>query len=224
MEKAIVVLSGGQDSTTCLHWALNRYAEVRAITFDYGQKHRIEIEQAEKIADLNKVEWELIKIPSLAGTSPLTNPDVELGKYEQIDDLPDGIEPTFIPARNLIFLSIAANRAAAWGAIAMITGVCQEDFGGYPDCRRVFIDHLEYTIASALEGSCERISILTPLMDLTKAESVLLADREGAWESLALSQTCYEGMRPPCGHCHACHLRQRGFKEAGMADPLDTIP
>ena len=104
MEKALVVLSGGQDSTTCLHWALNRYVEVRAITFDYGQKHRIEIEQAEKIADLNKVEWELIKIPSLAGTSPLTNPDVELGKYEQIDDLPDGIEPTLIPARNLIFL------------------------------------------------------------------------------------------------------------------------
>jgi len=224
MEKALVVLSGGQDSTTCLHWALNRYADVRAITFDYGQKHRIEIEQAEKIADLNNVEWELIKIPSMAGRSPLTNPNEELGKYEDVDDLPDGIEPTFVPARNLIFLSIAANRASAWGAEAIITGVCQEDFGGYPDCRRVFIDHLEYTILSALEGVGEPIKILTPLMDLSKAESVILADKEGAWESLALSQTCYEGLRPPCGLCHACHLRQRGFKEAGMGDPLDTIP
>ena len=215
-------MSGGQDSTTCLHWALNRYADVRAITFDYGQKHRIEIEQAEKIAELNKVEWELIKIPSLAGRSPLTNPDEELGKYEKVDDLPEGLEPTFVPARNLIFLSVAANRASAWGSEVIVAGICEEDYNGYPDCRRVFIDFLETTILFALGNGEEgrNIKILTPLMNLTKAQTVTLADKEGAWDSLALSQTCYEGSRPPCGHCHACHLRQRGFKEAGLKDPL----
>ena len=220
MEKALVVFSGGQDSVTCLHWALNRFADVKAITFDYGQRHKIEIEQAEKIAKLNKVEWELIKIPNMAGRSPLTNPDQELGKYNSIEDLPDGVEPTFVPARNLIFLSYAINRAAAWGAKAIVIGVCEEDHGGYPDCRRPFIDHLEYTASTGLEGVCDRIEILTPVINLSKADTVIMADREGAWNSLALSQTCYEGLRPPCGLCHSCHLRRQGFADAGFKDPL----
>ena len=220
MEKALVIFSGGQDSVTCLHWALNRYADVRAITFDYGQKHKIEIDQAKKIAELNKVEWELIRIPKMAGRSPLTNHDETLGKYDHVGELPEGIEPTFVAARNLIFISYAVNRAAAWGSTSIIMGICEEDNSGYPECREPFIDSLEHSIQLSLDGVSDYIKIITPVINLTKAETVKLADKEGAWASLALSQTCYEGLRPPCGLCHSCHLRREGFNEAGYKDPL----
>jgi len=218
-----VVLSGGQDSTTCLHWALNRYKDVSAITYDYGQKHDAEVKAAEAIAKLNGVAWGLIKVPRMAGKSPLTNVEVDLGKYDNINLLPGGIEPTFVPGRNIIFLALAANRAGARGAEAIITGLCQEDYGGYPDCRRAFVDSMERSINMGLKGSSPPIRIITPLMRLTKAESVKLAVAEGAMGSLALSHTCYDGARPPCGKCHACHLRARGFEEAGIPDPLTDV-
>jgi len=204
---------------------MNRYEKVKAITFDYGQKHRAEIKAAEEIAKLNNIEWELIKVPKMEGQSPLTNPGVELGKYEKIEDLPGGIEPTFVPGRNIIFLALAANRAGAWmqdaSGAAIVTGLCQEDYGGYPDCRLIFVEKMEAAINAGLgsEYSFE-IDICTPLMMLTKAETVWMGVKEGAMESLALSHTCYEGKRPPCGECHACHLRARGFEEAGISDPL----
>lgn len=213
---------------------MNRYDKVRAITFDYGQKHRAEIKAAEAIAGLNNIEWELIKVPKMEGRSPLTNPDVELGKYEKIEDLPGGIEPTFVPGRNIIFLALAANRAGAWmqdaSGAAIVTGLCQEDYGGYPDCRLIFVEKMEAAINAGLEGIISsqsqrrgEVDICTPLMPLTKAETVLLGVEEGAMGSLALSHTCYEGKRPPCGKCHACHLRARGFEEAGIPDPLTDV-
>ena len=213
---------------------MNRYEKVKAITFDYGQKHRAEIKAAEEIAKLNNIEWELIKVPKMEGQSPLTNPGVELGKYEKIEDLPGGIEPTFVPGRNIIFLALAANRAGAWmqdaSGAAIVTGLCQEDYGGYPDCRLIFVEKMEAAINAGLEGIISsqsglpgEVDICTPLMMLTKAETVLLGVKEGAMESLALSHTCYEGKRPPCGKCHACHLRARGFEEAGIPDPLTDV-
>lgn len=223
--KALVVLSGGQDSTTCLYWALNEGYEVSAVTFDYEQRHRIEIDSAVKIAALAGVPHEIVRLgPVLAGTSPLVSGG-QLEQYADHKSLPGGLEKTFVPMRNQLFLTVAANRAFCLGASVLVTGVCQEDFGGYPDCRRDFINALEKATCLGTftreAGFKSGLSIVTPLMDLTKAESVLMAvDLEGCYEALAYSHTAYDGQYPPIGHDHATLLRQKGFEEAGVPDPL----
>lgn len=223
--KALVVLSGGQDSTTCLYWALEQgFDEVQAITFDYNQRHRLEIEAATKIAADAGVKHQVIEIgPILGGTSPLVS-DNELEQYED-GDLPGGLEKTFVPMRNQTFLTLAANRAYVIGARNLVTGVCQEDFGGYPDCRQVFIDAIENACNlgtfTGEDGALGSLKIHTPLMDLTKAESVDLAKRlPGCYEALAYSHTSYDGAYPPLGSDHATVLRAQGFEAAGVADPL----
>lgn len=225
MKSCLVVLSGGQDSTTCLAWAKQNFEKVHAITFDYGQKHSRELESACTIAEHFKVDsHEVVSMPAiLHGTSPLVNSDEEVEQYESADVLPGGLEKTFVPMRNMLFLVIAANRAVCLGTSNLVTGVCQEDFGGYPDCRQTFINATARAIEEALylDPENNRFHIHTPLMDLTKAQSVELAQSlPGCMEALAWSHTCYNGDFPPCGHCHACLLRERGFAEAGIADPL----
>lgn len=225
----VTLLSGGQDSTTCLYWALERYNRVHCLSVHYGQKHDVEVEAARKIVELAREAYPDAEITHeecpvgkvLKGTSPLVNDEEELGKYDTVELLPGGVEPTFVPGRNLLFLVLAANRAATIGAKAIITGVCQEDFGGYFDCRRIFIDAMEVALSQGMDGEDESYVIHTPLMDLSKAESVQLAvSLRGCMDALAYSHTCYDGQIPPCGKCHACHLRARGFEDAGVADPL----
>lgn len=226
--KALVVFSGGQDSTTCLFWALAQGWDVHLVTFNYGQKHDIEIEAAKKIASLAGLDnkHEIIDVGSgiLAGTSPLVNSNFELEQYASHDVLPGGLEKTFVPMRNQLFLTVAANRAICLGAHILVTGVCQEDFGGYPDCRRVFIDALQDACnLGTLDGIVHRtpLSIRTPLMYLTKAQSVSLAQQlPGCMSALAYSHTAYDGQYPPVGKDHATLLRAKGFEEAGVADPL----
>lgn len=227
MSKAIVVLSGGQDSTTCLYWALNQgYDNVKAISFDYGQMHSIELLAAECIARDAGVWHEEIKLGNvLGGTSPLVNADAALEQYENYDSLPGGLEKTFVPMRNQLFLTVAANYAYVNGAGILVTGVCQEDSGGYPDCTRPFIDALEVACRlgtfTGRDGAPNGLSIQTPLMDLTKAQSVDLAVRlDGCYAALAQSHTSYDGKYPPTGHDHATLLRAKGFAEAGIPDPL----
>lgn len=220
MSKALVVLSGGQDSTTCLFWAKKHYDEVIAISFEYGQRHSIELASSNIIAELAGVKRELITLgPILKGTSPLVNPEFEVEKYESAETLPGGLEKTFVPGRNILFLTIAANRAYVENCDAIVTGVSQEDFGGYPDCREDFIFQMELALG---EGFGRTFKIETPLVDLSKKETVLLAGQlgDGCWQALAYSHTCYNGMFPPCGKCHACLLREKGFNEAGYDDPL----
>ncbi len=229
-KKALLVLSGGQDSTTCLFWALREGYEVHAVTFDYNQRHRIEIDAAKLVAKMGGVvTHEVIELgPILKGTSPLvSNNDLE--QYADHHSLPGGLEKTFVPMRNQLFLTIAANRAFVLGIDTLITGVCQEDFGGYPDCRRVFIDALSLACTlgtfTGEDGAIGPLTILTPLMDLTKAESVHLAwdlTQEGfnAYGALAFSHTAYDGQYPPVGHDHATLLRAKGFEEADIPDPL----
>lgn len=229
-KKALLVLSGGQDSTTCLFWALQQGYEVHAVTFDYNQRHRIEIDAARLVAKMGGVvTHEVIELgPILKGTSPLvSNNDLE--QYADHHSLPGGLEKTFVPMRNQLFLTIAANRAFVLGIDTLITGVCQEDFGGYPDCRRVFIDALSLACTlgtfTSEDGAIGPLTILTPLMDLTKAESVHLAwdlTQEGfnAYGALAFSHTAYDGQYPPVGHDHATLLRAKGFEEADIPDPL----
>lgn len=229
---ALVVLSGGQDSTTCLFWALNYFKEVHAVTFNYNQRHKIELECAADVfayakslfPDQVKTHEVVALGPILKGTSPLVS-DAPLEQYKDAFSLPGGLEKTFVPMRNQLFLTIAANRAYVLGAGNLVTGVCQEDFGGYPDCRQVFIDALEDAINKGTfngeDGAPDELLIQTPLMDLTKAESVKLAvDLEHAYDALALSHTAYDGAYPPVGNDHATLLRAKGFIEANMPDPL----
>ena len=225
MNRAVVVLSGGQDSTTCLYWARQRFAEIHAVSFDYGQRHRIELEAAKKIAAIGRANTHhIIDIPGvLDGSSPLVSSRV-LEQYSDADNLPGGIEKTFVPCRNQLFLTIAANQAHCLKARNLVTGVCQEDYGGYPDCRQVFIDALELALNlgtfTGEEGTLGNIEIHTPLMNLTKAASVDLALAVGAYKALAWTHTAYDGQYPPTGNDHASLLRERGFREAGLPDPL----
>lgn len=224
MKKCLVVLSGGQDSTTCLYWAKHQGYEVHAVTFNYGQKHDIEIQSAIKIAEMaNVASHEVITLGAiLKGTSPLVNAEEALEQYADHNSLPGGLEKTFVPARNQLFLTIAANRAIVLGATVIVTGVCEEDFGGYPDCRRVFINALEDAInlgQGVEDGNC--LVIETPLMHLTKKKTVeLAATFSGCYEALAFSHTAYDGKFPPIGHDHASLLRKKGFEEAMCPDPL----
>ncbi len=224
---ALVILSGGQDSTTCLFWAKREFPTVHAITFDYGQRHLVEIGAARRVAKLAEVDsHEVISIPSvLKGSSPIVDSSQEVAQYESVDDLPGGVEPTFVAARNILFLTIAANRAFCLNTQWLVIGTCQADFGGYPDCRRVFMDAMAAALTQGIYGENPKFSILTPLMDLTKKKSVEFASEiPGCLEALAYTHTCYkaEVLGQSCGKCHACLLRARGFEEAGIADPLHS--
>lgn len=226
--KALVVLSGGQDSTTCLVWAQKYFQEVHAITFNYGQRHAREIEAAQAVGDFAKVaSHELVHLGNdiLAGTSPLTDKNAELEKYSDYQSMDkiigDRVEKTFVPMRNALFLTIAANRAAVKGISSIVTGVCQADNANYPDCRQSFISAQEEAINQALGTVAgQRFSILTPLMHMSKAESIKLMDSLGGYALLAFTHTAYDGQYPPNGKDHASVLRAHGFEEAGLPDPL----
>lgn len=225
---ALVVLSGGQDSTTCLFWAKQNFDEVWAITFDYGQRHLREVEAAFRVAQMAEIgidRHEIVRMGRhLKGTSPLVS-NARLEQYESYKVLPGGLEKTFVPMRNQFFLTLAANHAYVKGINHLVTGVCQEDFGGYPDCRRIFIDAFE--AASNLgtftgeDGAPGPLHIHTPLMFLTKEETVRLAlDLPGCYSALQWSHTAYDGAYPPTGYDHATLLRAKGFAHADVPDPL----
>lgn len=217
--RALVTLSGGQDSTTCLYWALSRYDEVRAISFRYNQRHAIELDSARHIARMANVEHDIVDVgPVFAGLSPLTDRRVAVDTYASAAALPGGLEKTFVPGRNILFLTIAANRAYVADCDAVIVGLSQEDYGGYPDCRAEFVEQMQRALALGLD---RHIEIVAPLLHLDKRQTVLMAQGlPGCMEALAWSHTCYNGQFPPCGGCHACLLRSRGFEQAGVPDPM----
>ena len=213
----LVVFSGGQDSTTCLHWALRTFAVVEAIFFDYGQRHASELQAAEAIAGRLKVPLRVFRLDFFTelGGNALVDPGLAIAPVPE-----HGLPNTFVPGRNLIFLTYAASYAFTRDIRDLVTGVCQTDYSGYPDCRDATIKSLETALGLGL-GYESGFAIHTPLMFKSKAESVLWAKELGALESLAYSHTCYEGKFPPCGKCPACMLRKKGFEEAGIADPLE---
>lgn len=229
MRKAMVVLSGGQDSTTCLYWAKQEFDEVHAVTFDYNQKHKREIDAAKKIAEMAGVaSHEIVELgPILKGRSPLTNPNESLETYNSYEEMSDiigeRVELTFVPMRNALFLTVAANRAVCLNIYNMVTGVCEADNANYPDCRASFIDDQQRTINKALGLDKSKLifNIWTPLIFKTKAETVKMAmDLPGCMEALAYSHTSYSGEFPPKTQDHATVLRAEGFRAAGVPDPL----
>ena len=226
MKKMLVILSGGQDSTTCLYMMKVLGYEIHAVTFDYGQRHWVEIEAARTVSKLAEVAtWELIKLDGLLfGDSPLTS-DNKLDTYENFDALATGIEKTFVPLRNQLFLTVAANRAYVLKCDAMVIGVSEADYGGYPDCRDSFIRAIESTMNHGYftgeEGTRPKMKIKRPLMNLSKKETVEFAvNLPGCYKALAYSHTSYSGEYPPVQKDHATLLRARGFQEAGVPDPI----
>ena len=221
MSQALVVLSGGQDSTTCLYWALHRFGagQVEAVTFDYGQRHRLELDCAARVAARAGVTQTVLPINTFAalGGSALTDPGVavQTGVNAQT-----GLPNTFVPGRNLIFLTFAAAFAYPRNLHHLVTGVAQTDYSGYPDCRQATLQALQQAIQLGMEY---QITLHAPLMFKSKADTVRLARDLGALSALADTHTCYNGVRPPCGDCPACQLRARGFAEAGIADPLLAV-
>ncbi|MDF1666185.1 MAG: 7-cyano-7-deazaguanine synthase QueC, partial [Planctomycetota bacterium] len=215
-ESALVCLSGGQDSTTCLYWAKSHFSKIECIAFDYGQRHKIELDAAKDVATMAGSTLTVLPISALSalGGNSLTDSEIQVERECAEGELPN----SFVPGRNLLFLTLAAAAAYQRGIKDLVTGVCQTDFSGYPDCRRDTMDSLEKTISL---GMAMPIRIHTPLMWLTKAQTVHLAqDLHGCMDAMVKSHTCYEGQRPPCGECPACQLRAKGFAEAGFPDPV----
>lgn len=207
-DKALVVFSGGQDSTTCLFWAMKQFKEVEVVTFNYNQRHKLEIEVAEAIADDLGVRHHLLDMSLLNQLAPnaLTRDDIEIEHKE--GELPS----TFVPGRNLLFLTFASVLAKQIGAKHIVTGVCETDFSGYPDCRDVFVKSCNVTINLAMD---DQFVIHTPLMWIDKAETWKLADELGALDYVKeKTLTCYNGIiAEGCGECPACHLRKKGLDE-----------
>ncbi|EJL6399172.1 7-cyano-7-deazaguanine synthase QueC [Vibrio navarrensis] len=217
MNKAVVVFSGGQDSTTCLVQALNEYDEVHAITFDYGQRHRLEIEVAQQLAaDLGVKAHKVMDVTLLneLAISSLTRDDIPVSHELQANGLPN----SFVPGRNILFLTLAGIYAYQIGADTVITGVCETDFSGYPDCRDDFVKAMN---SALVKGMDKALTIKTPLMWLNKAETWALADQNKALQLVKeKTLTCYNGViGDGCGDCPSCHLRK-----AGLDDYLNNQP
>jgi 7-cyano-7-deazaguanine synthase len=217
---AVVLLSGGQDSATCLAWAINKFNPVYALSFVYGQRHAIELNMSEELAIMAQVQehkiLDLLVLRQLGG-SALVQPDSDISaEHEEDSDLP----ASFVPGRNLLFLSVAAAYAYHKKAKHLITGVCQTDYSGYPDCRDASIKAIQVAVRLCMEAD---IILHTPLMWKTKAETCLMMKELGKFDWYEFTHTCYEGKRPPCGECPACKLRAAGFKEAGLVDPLENV-
>ncbi|MBU2898844.1 7-cyano-7-deazaguanine synthase QueC [Vibrio hepatarius] len=211
MKKAVVVFSGGQDSTTCLVQALNEFDEVHAITFDYGQRHSLEIEVAQSLAkELGVAAHKIMDVGLLneLAISSLTRDDISVSHEIQDNGLPN----SFVPGRNILFLTLAGIYAYQIGAKTIITGVCETDFSGYPDCRDNFVKAINTALVLGMDLQLE---ISTPLMWLNKAETWALSDQ---CQALALIKektlTCYNGViGDGCGDCPACELRNAGLKD-----------
>ena len=210
VNEALVVFSGGQDSTTCLFWAKKEFGKVHALTFRYGQKHVLEVEMAERLAAKAGVDFHILDVPLVGqlGANSLTDTSIVMDQEKPEDSFPN----TFVPGRNLFFLSIAAVFARERGIRHIVTGVSQTDFSGYPDCRDAFIRSLNVTLDLAMD---EQFVIHTPLMWLDKARTWALADSLGVLDIVRNETlTCYNGIPGDgCGHCPACRLRRAGLEK-----------
>lgn len=221
-----VLLSGGQDSTTCLYWAKHRFKDVIAVSFDYGQRHRVELECAAELAIRARVDdYVVIPVEALGamGFASLTNELIQndgKGRIRNTYAESRGLPPSFVPGRNVVFFALAA----AWGAAAhdsraIVTGVCAQDRAGYPDCREEFVRAQEKALGLALD--IPDFEIHAPLLLRTKAQTWMLADQLGVLDLIRHeTNTCYEGDRDTshewgfgCGTCGACVERARGYDE-----------
>jgi len=223
MKKAVVLLSGGLDSTTTLAIARSQGFDCYALSFDYGQRHQVELEASKRVANaLGVKEHRVAQLdPELFRGSALTD-DVAVPKQRTDEEIGDGIPVTYVPCRNLIFLSFAAAWAEIIPATDIFLGINALDYSGYPDCRPEFISAFENLVNLGTKAGQEgaRFKIHAPLVSMTKAEIVRKAIDLGV--DLSLTHSCYDPSPDgiACGQCDACLLRRKGFKEAGQRDPI----
>jgi len=205
-KKAVILFSGGLDSTVCLYWAMNKGYKCEVLTINYGQRHKREIQSARKIAEKVNVKMHNIKLdfPWLEASSLVDkSKKLPVCSYEKIGDK---IPSTYVPARNLMFTSIAVSLAESIGAEAVILGPNALDFSGYPDCRPQFYKELSKAV---LQGCGRQVKLITPIIKLSKQEIVKLGRRLKA--PLELTWSCYAGGKEPCGVCDSCKLREKAF-------------
>ena len=209
MSGALVIFSGGQDSTTCLFWARERFENVRALSFFYGQRHSIELDMARSIAGEARVPLDVqdVSFISRIGRSSLTDAGMVMDSEKPEEGWPN----TFVPGRNMFFLGVAAVWAREHGMRDIVTGVSQTDFSGYPDCRDTFIRSMNVTLNLAMN---EQFVLHTPLMWLDKAQTWELADQLGIFDLVRTrTVTCYNGIvGDGCGECPSCRLRRQGLE------------
>ncbi|CEH31814.1 7-cyano-7-deazaguanine synthase [Aneurinibacillus migulanus] len=222
-KKAVVVLSGGLDSTTCMGIAKDTGYELYPLTFHYGQRHNREVEQAKKVADFYSVPaHRLVNLDFLGqiGGSALTDTNIEVPVVQANEEDEEDIPATYVPARNMIFLSLAAAYAEVVGAEAIYIGVSAVDYSGYPDCRPEFIRSMNETVQLATKAGVKGtgIRIEAPLAHLSKKETIEWGLTLGV--PYELSTSCYQGGAKACGECDSCRLRLKGFAEAGAKDPI----
>ncbi|MBO6115017.1 MAG: 7-cyano-7-deazaguanine synthase QueC [Lachnospiraceae bacterium] len=208
--EAVVIFSGGQDSTTCLLWAKKKYNKVYAVSFDYNQRHVKELDCAREICAELGVEHKILDMELLNQLAPnsLTRTDIEVDESAPKDGTPPN---SFVDGRNMVFILFAAIYAKQKGISDIITGVSQSDFSGYPDCRDVFIKSMNVTLNLAMDYE---FNIITPLMWIDKEATWKLADELGGFELVReKTLTCYNGIKGDgCGNCPACKLRKRGLE------------
>lgn len=218
MKKAIVLLSGGIDSTTTLYLAKKQGYKCHALIFDYGQRHKRELSSAVAVAKRAKVPFQIIKIKLPWKGSALLDSRYPLPVTRSLKAIGKGIPSTYVPARNTIFLSFALSYAEAIGAGAIFIGANAIDFSGYPDCRPSFYRAFRKVVKEGTKK--KKIRVLTPLINKTKAQIIALGLKFKA--PLELTWSCYKGGKKPCGVCDSCKLRQKGFSQLGIRDIISS--
>jgi len=220
MKKAIVLLSGGLDSATTLYIALDRGYECHCLIFDYGQRHKKEVRRAQRIAKKAGCSHRVIRLSFPWQGSALLDRNARLPVGRSFSEMAKGIPSTYVPARNTIFISMAAGWAEVIGAEAVFIGANALDFSGYPDCRPEYFEEFNKLLRSGTKSGVEgkAIKVEAPLVDKRKSEIVEIGDRLAV--PFRLTWSCYEGGKRPCGRCDSCILRKKGFEEAGSKDPL----
>jgi len=221
MKKSVVLFSAGVDSTSALYWALDRYHKTFALTFDYGQRNKIELDMARKIAKKLDVPQKILRVDlKQIGGSSLTDSKLSLPQYERIEEIEAGLPSTYVPFRNGIFLALAAAWAETKGVKEIVCGFNVIDAPNYPDTRDQFVQAMQEAINQGTKASLspEKIQIIAPFLNMKKSEIIKQGLALEADYSFTIS--CYSGKEVPCQKCSSCVLRQKAWEEVGLQDPL----
>jgi 7-cyano-7-deazaguanine synthase len=219
MPKAVVLLSGGLDSSTCLYFAKKKGFSIKCLIFDYNQRHKKEVEAAKKICSLSGCGFKVLKIDLPWKGSSLLDKRACVSKRHKTATCGSAVPSTYVPGRNIIFLSYALSYAEAIGADAIFIGANAIDYSGYPDCRPEFYRVFQKTASCGTKAGVEgkKIKICAPLIKKTKAQIIKLGKKLGV--PFQMTWSCYAGGKSACGKCDSCYFRAKGFRQAGIKDP-----